>query len=258
MTFSGTLPRRWRARFRVRRRQPPLRRLGPAAIPLSSGSLHSGRPPTNEELARELDVGPPEGVLYLTATSALEQFRSSRSATSTQRLQFGPAIKAAMEATGHRWLSRLDQRVCLLRALDNPPWGGDDMRRKLRRDAASWFDALVELDEEGRESGALLPPGRYVDPSVAALLGGLHDRARAEATAARHGRLPFEAAALRWLEEAFEPPPVAVMEGFTRLTPLQRAFIRRCIAAGTKLAIVVPGVEVRIEDLLPSRPSTSG
>jgi hypothetical protein len=202
---------------------------------------YSGRPPTNEELACKLDLGPPEGVLFLTATSALERFRRPRFATNAQRLQFGPAIRAAMEATGHRWLLRLDQRVCLLRALDNPPWGGDDMRRKLRSDAAAWFDALVELDEEGRQDGATLPSERYVDPSVATLLGGLHDRARAEAMAARDGRLPFEVAALRWLEEAFDPPPVAVMEGFTRLTPLQRVFIRRCITAGTKLALVVPG-----------------
>jgi hypothetical protein len=209
----------------------------PSVIRLTYG----GRPPTNDELACELDLGPPEGVLFLTATAALERLRKPRFATGAQRLQFGPTIRDTMEATGHRWLSRLDQRVCLLRALDNPPSGGDDMRRKLRSDAAAWFDALVELDEEGREGGALLPPERYVDPSVAVLLGGLHDRARAEATAAQDGRLPFEAAALRWLEEAFEPPPVAVMEGFTRLTPLQRAFIRRCIAAGTELVLVVPG-----------------
>lgn len=213
----------------------------PGGQPSVTRLTYTGRPPTNDELARELDLGPPEGVLFLTATAALEQLRSPRFAANMQRLQFGPAIRAAMEATGHGWLSRLDQRVCLLRALDNPPWGGDDMRRKLRSDAAAWFDALVELDEEGREGGALLQSERYVDPGVATLLGGLHDRARAEAAAARDGRLPFEAAALRWLEDAFEPPPVAVMEGFTRLTPLQRAFIRRCIAAGTKLALVVPG-----------------
>ncbi len=202
---------------------------------------YSGRPPTDEELVGELDLGPPEGTLYLTATAALEQMRKRRFAAETQRLQFGPAIRAAMEVTGYRWLSRLDQRVCLLRALDDPPTGGADMRLKLRRDAAAWFDALVELDEEGRDSGGPLDPTRYVDPGVVSLLASLHDRARVEAAAAREGRLPLEAAALRWLDQAFEPPSVVVMEGFTRLTPMQRAFIQRCTAAGTKLALVVPG-----------------
>jgi hypothetical protein len=212
----------------------------PAVIRLT----YSGRPPTDEELDRELTLGPSEGMLYLTATAALEKLRAPRFGGGVQRLQFGPAIRGAMKATGQYWLSRVEQRVCLLRALDDPASSGAELRLRLRRDAAAWFDALVELDEEGRfRGGPPLDPAKYVDPAVADLLGRLHDRAMAEADAAREGRLPFEAAALRWLEEAFEPPRIVVMEGFTRLTHLQRAFIRRCITADTRLALIVPGSE---------------
>ena len=44
------------------------------------------------------------------------------------------------------------------------------------------------------------------------------------------GEVIFEAAAREFLQNGdFQPPPLVVMEGFTRLTPLQQLFVDRCL-----------------------------
>jgi hypothetical protein len=54
-------------------------------------------------------------------------------------------------------------------------------------------------------------------------------------------RQTFEESARQYLATQYVPTPIVVMEGFTRLTPLQQAFIERCAEVpGLRLWIVLP------------------
>ncbi|GHO61329.1 hypothetical protein KSC_002210 [Ktedonobacter sp. SOSP1-52] len=128
-----------------------------------------------------------------------------------------------------RIATRVSELVHLRRAvfsLDLEP----EMREQVLRDRYAWIEAIRAVEEEGLDLtvSSLEHENLFVDPAVAELMGKIQTSFRQQLTS--QDEVLFETAARAFLlSDDFQPPPLVVMEGFTRLTPLQLLFVERCL-----------------------------
>jgi hypothetical protein len=104
-----------------------------------------------------------------------------------------------------------------------------ERREQLRRDRYAWIEAFRAVEEQGLDlTNPLEHEHLFVHPDVAVLMGEMQAGFRQQLDS--QGEVTFEAAARAFfLSDDFQPPPLVVMEGFTRLTPLQLLFVKRCL-----------------------------
>jgi hypothetical protein len=237
---------------------------------------YESKPPSNELLRHLLALPDPldptptpePDYWYLVPTAGLEHARSGLAPRtqlyerlnrnphdhqeSEARLLFRKAIQHLIEATGKwRIARRLDEVVHLRRAIDRVTLADEGFREQIRHDLYAWLDAFHELEERGldlgTEKGVEESALAFVHREVAHLMGILQRHYHSEL--AGHGVQSFEIAARAFLLSAdFHPPATVVMEGFTRLTELQKLFLERCSAhPGCTVVIIIPYVESQAE-----------
>lgn len=203
---------------------------------------YEGFPPSNETLVEALGIGDGH-FLYLTATAAQAGARRDLAPAAQRHAERGPQIvfhQALRHLMDTAVLTRSEQRIMLQRKADVLAAQDESRRRQLRHDAEAWTDVLSELDAQGIDLGSGVPvdvEARLVHPGIADLMVTLQSAVRGAEHEA--GRLTFEHGARRFLDEAFDPPPAVVLEGFTFLTPLQRHFVERC-SSRCHVRFVVP------------------
>ncbi len=188
---------------------------------------------------------------YLVATGALERLRGADFQSPLQLVDRNDAPRAQPVLVFHkvlrhwvreRTLRRYEERTLLVRVMRDIAASDETRRRMLEHDVLAWRDVLVRLDEEGidLEDGV---PGAISERLVRASLGPfLRElqrlfRARVGHTGAGGS---FEYVARRFLARGFRPPQVVVLEGFTRLTELQRFFVHCCVERGALVVVIRP------------------
>ena len=157
---------------------------------------------------------------------------------SKPQLVFHQAIRALM---GTPVLSRAEEQTLIARAARKVAAGNEAAAEALRHDVFSWRDALTSLDEHGYDLLERLPEeveSRVVHPEVGRVLQALQREYRI--LQQDEQKRPFEAAARAFLEKAFRPTPLVIMEGFSRLTPLQRLFLDRSCQLGADVVLIHP------------------
>lgn len=218
---------------------------------------YEGEPPHDEVLRKHLGLPylkrwrgtvPMPDYWYLVPTAGLEwqrrnlapniQIQERLRRNTDSRNEFGVKLlfrKALMHfmALGPkpRIAPRISELVHLRRAmlsldLEQEP----ERREQLRRDRYAWIEAFRAVEEQGYDlaGNPLEYEHRFVHPDVAVLMGKMQAGFRQQLES--HDEVTFEAAARAFLlSDDFQPPPLVVMEGFTRLTPLQQLFVERCL-----------------------------
>jgi hypothetical protein len=215
-----------------------------------------GDPPTAQELDQAIGLSPDQPCTYIVATSALEHQRAAEGLGGLHQLRKelrrGVAEPEAMQLVFHkalrhfirqRVLTRAEEGVMLHRAGHEVMARDAQAAAQVARDVLRWREVLAELEEEGVD---LQRPGGtcaedWAHPAlrdVARALQGAYRRTRQQAG---QNLFSFEEVARNHLDTAFRPTPVVVMEGFTRLTPLQRRFVETCARhPGCHVWLVVP------------------
>ena len=221
---------------------------------------YAGRPPTAAEIAKAVGIhlGTPEAprpYTYLVATAALERQRSKDGLGGQHQLKkqlsadANPAEemqllfhKALRHFIARPTLRRTEERVLIQRAIRDLAQGERTVADQLRRDVFAWRDVLAEMEEEGLDLAAGGGSGmEWAHPDLERIAAQLQSTYRKMRRSSDFARPTFEEAARRYLRTGYVPTPVVVMEGFTRLTPLQQEFIERCAGmAGIRLWIVLP------------------
>jgi hypothetical protein len=243
----------------------PPKTIVPEDIPTTSSDLsrqaqviflnYEGEPPHDEVLRQHLGLpylnawkgtNPMPDYWYLVPTAGLEwkrrnlaptiqvQERLRRKPNSRDefgvKLLFRKALQHFMSlGPKPRIATRVSELVHLRRAmkfLELEP----EMREQLRKDRYAWIEAFRDVEEQGLDLtvNPLEYEHLFVHPEVANLMGkmqaGFHQQL------ASQGELTFETAARAFLlSDDFQPPPLVIMEGFTRLTPLQLLFVESCL-----------------------------
>lgn len=216
---------------------------------------YEGEPPSDDVLRTHLGLpylnrwkgtDPMPDYWYLVPTAGLEwqrrnlapniqiQERLRREADSREefgvKLLFRKALVHFM-ALGPkpRIATRVSELVHLRRAMLSLELDSE-RREQLRRDRYAWIEAFraVEEQEDIDLTNPVENEQRFVHPDVAGLMreiqAGFHQQLDSQ------GEKTFEVAAREFLRsDDFQPPPLVVMEGFTRLTPLQLLFVERCL-----------------------------
>ena len=223
---------------------------------------YAGRPPTAAEIADAvgIDLNPDPSAVqrphtYLVATAALERQRSRDGLGGQHQLkkQFDPARepveemqllfhKALRHFIGRPVLSRAEERVLIQRTIHEIAQGNLAVSDQLRRDVFAWRDVLAEIEEEGIDLAAGGVGGaQWAHPDLENIAAQLQSTYRKMRRSSARARQTFEESARQYLATHYVPTPIVVMEGFTRLTPLQQAFIERCAEVpGLRLWIVLP------------------
>lgn len=228
------------------------------SAPLSNatGSLHflefDGDPLSNAQLQGLIPELRDEHVSYsyIVATGALERVRSEMFHPDLQMVEPDDAEEAKPVLVFHKVLRhfvrqpnlrRFEERTLLLRAVREV--AKDPTRRALlERDALAWREALVELDGAGFDLSRKIPQevkDRLVREDLGDMLRDLQMGFREQMR--RHGpERNFEWVGREFLDTVFRPTELVVLEGFSRFTPLQEHFLRRCIALGAHVVVVRP------------------
>jgi hypothetical protein len=181
---------------------------------------------------------------YITATAALKAERTregvfashQRDARTTDPvLRFDEVLRERFPSPV---LSRTRERIYLLRAIKRALASDAKVENFVRRDVASWLDALAELAHRGIDLTRDPAPAEILSTIVGETLRTLQRAHRDERPSA--ALRTFEEAAYELLQGRVELGEVVVMEGFTFLTPLQRRFVDACLAQGTSVYFVHP------------------
>lgn len=253
---------------RVPRTPSPAVTLTTPVFPDSEGEVeqpitilrYAGRPPTAEEIARAIGFSAdkpevPRPYTYLVATAALERQRSKDGLGGQHQLkkQLHEEAKPAeeMQLLFHKvlrhfiakpTLRRTEERVLIQRAIRDLAGGDHMVADQLRRDVFAWRDVLAELEEEGLDLAAGGSSAmEWAHPDLERIAARLQSTYRKMRRSSDFARPTFEESARQYLRTGYVPTPIVVMEGFTRLTPLQQEFIERCAnTAGIHLWIVLP------------------
>ncbi len=195
--------------------------------------LYAGDPPGLTDIANRF--GLTRECTFLTANSAIERRRLDEFAApdalhlrpTGQQAQGGPVLafnKAVRHVMATPVFSRTEERVLFRRAIAALGLPGTEVQR-LRRDARLWVEALAALDARGVPFDAAAVAGMTVAPELDRRLAEIGAATRALQTRTEEGRLGFERTAWEWIAAGAQPIQRLVMEGFTFLTPLQRALI---------------------------------
>ncbi|MGO4478695.1 NERD domain-containing protein [Massilia sp. 2TAF26] len=235
----------------------------PVSIPVPQGQggpginilRYPGRPPTADELRQMLHIDEGTPYTYLVATAGLERRRRKQGFGGQHQLKkdlrahverpeemqlvFHKALRHFM---ARPMLTRTEERVLIQRAIKALAQDDRTVADQLRRDVFAWRDVLAELEEQGVDLSVGDPhPAQWAHPeleTIATSLQGIYRKLRCGADGTK---LTFEEAARHYLSLSYVPTPIVVMEGFTRLTPLQQEFIECCArSAGVSLWIVLP------------------
>lgn len=219
---------------------------------------YGGDPRTAQELAQAMGLSLDRPCTYIVATAALERQRAAEGMGGPhqlrKQLRRGVAQSEAMQLVFHkalrhfvrqRVLTRAEEGVMLHRAIREVMAGDALASAQVARDVLRWREVLAELEEEGVDlespSVTAAAAGDWAHPSlrdVARALQGAYRRTRQQAG---QNLYSFEEVARNHLDTTFRPTPVVVMEGFTRLTPLQRRFVETCARhPGCHVWLVVP------------------
>lgn len=221
---------------------------------------YAGRPPTVAEIAAVAGIDSdtpevPRPYTYLVATAALERQRSKDGLGGQHQLkkQLREDAKPAeeMQLLFHKalrhfiatpTLKRTEERVLIQRAIRDLAQGERTVADQLRRDVFAWRDVLAEMEEEGLDLAAGGGNGmEWAHPDLERIASQLQSTYRKMRRSSDFARPTFEEAARQYLRKGYVPTSIVVMEGFTRLTPLQQEFIERCAGtAGIQLWIVLP------------------
>lgn len=221
---------------------------------------YAGRPPTAAEIAAAVGidggaVGVSRPYTYLVATAALERQRSRdglggqhqlkkqlhANATPPEEMQL-LFHKALRHFIARPMLTRTEERVLIQRAIRDLAQGDRVVADQLRRDVFAWRDVLAEMEEEGLDlAGEGGGDGRWAHPDLKRIATQLQSTYRKMRRSSGRAKPTFEESARQYLQVGYVPTELVVMEGFTRLTPLQQEFIERCAGiSGLHLWIVLP------------------
>lgn len=243
----------WAALCGIFQSRPPV----PAGDPVKVRFIrYDGRALDADRIRAEIPELDDEQVTwcYIVATGALERLRAKDFHSPLQSVEPDDAERAGPVMVFHKvmrhWvrerkLRRMEERTLLLRAMREMAAVDEHRRSMLEHDVLAWRDVLVHLDEEGLQLDGPLPED-FVDslvrPSLGPFIQDLQSRFR-EIVEAHGVGGTYERIVRRFLEDGFRPPNVVVMEGFTRLTGLQRLFVQRCVEQGALLVLVLPYCE---------------
>ncbi|GEO12625.1 hypothetical protein [Microvirga aerophila] len=216
---------------------------------------YTGTPPSAQQLCSTIGIGLEAPYTYLVATAALERRRSAEAlggqhqvrknlrsdAEQTEEVQL-LFSKALRHFISRPILSRSEERVLIRRAIREVAEHDAYAAEQLRHDVFAWRDVLAELEEAGIDLAVSSGSTNHdwADPALRDLAVRLQASFRRQRQNAGRRRETFEGAARHYLDHVYEPTPTVVMEGFTRLTPLQRHFIWRCAEKGARVWVVQP------------------
>lgn len=215
---------------------------------------YEGEPPHEEVLRKHLGLpylktwkgmNPMPDYWYLVPTAGLEWQRRNLAPTiqiqerlrrqANNQHDFGVKLlfrKALMHFMALGPKPRIATRVSELVHLRRVVFSSLDARKQEQvwRDRYAWIEALRAMEEQGLDltNNPLEYEHLFVHPDVAKLMGEIQTGFRQQLE--EQGEVTFEAAAREFLlSDDFQPPPLVIMEGFTRLTPLQLLFVDRCL-----------------------------
>ncbi|UBV45529.1 exodeoxyribonuclease V subunit gamma (plasmid) [Deinococcus taeanensis] len=217
---------------------------------------YEGSPPLPEDLEEvvpELAAASKHDYWYLVATSGLAHLRRDLAPEIqiVERLNQAtrlPGVKMQFrQALGHLILVEDNQlpatkfeEVTSFKRVTGLMEQDQTRSEQLKRDRYSWLEALRAVEERGWnvKIDQIELVQHFAHPRLAQLLGEVQSDFHAELAA--KGKFTFEQGARAFLQRAaFRPPKTVIMEGFTRLTPLQQTFIERCLEVGNCHVIMV-------------------
>lgn len=205
---------------------------------------YPGDPPSADAIRDRLGLRGAR-YLYVTATKALAAARRdlahpSQTPTGAPEpaVRFEELLRHLMR--GRAVLSPTHQRLFLQRGI-RAALADRRLAASVLHDLSVWLGALNELEARGADVTAGFPPdleAELTSPVLGPVLTELQKACRNARPAGTPA--PYEEAARTFLDAAFRPPPVVVMEGFTFLVPLQTHFVRRCLERGSRVVFVHP------------------
>ncbi|MDM0115656.1 hypothetical protein QTI66_26135 [Variovorax sp. J22R133] len=217
---------------------------------------YRGRPPSGEDILKLVGVNAGTPYTYLVATAALERdrrregiggqhqlmkdLRKDAPHPEEMQLLFWKSLRYFI---GRPVLRRSEQLLMLQRAIRAVAGQDKRMADQLHHDVFAWRDVFVELEEAGEAEAAeiIKDETNWSHPSLRKVAGALRAAYQKESQVSAPGTSSFEDVAGRYLESGYLPTPVVILEGFTRLTTLQRRFIQHCAGrAGCQLWVIQP------------------
>jgi hypothetical protein len=216
---------------------------------------YSGRPLTPAEIRSELGVTAESPYTFVVATAALERRRAEEQLGGQHQVEkvlvSGKPPKERMLMTftqvlrhfmRRRVLSRSEERVLMHRAIVAVAHADPLAGAQLKHDVFAWRDLLGDLEEGGLDLALGSHPDEpeWAAPELRDLAVRLQQAFRKEREHAGSATHTFEAAARKYLRQSYEPTPLVILEGFTRLTPLQHYYIKRCLELGATVCVVQP------------------
>lgn len=219
----------------------------PSDPPRSIGTInvlrYSGRPPTGAEILQAIGIEPGSPYTYLVATAALERHRRRgglggqhqlkkdlrKEALQPEEMQL-LFWKALRHFIGRPVLKRSEQLLLLQRAIRAVAGQDSRMADQLRHDVFAWRDVFADLEEAGEAMAAQIIANEadWSHPSLSRVAQALQAAYRKERHTAARAAHSFEDLAGQYIVRGYRPTPVVILEGFTRLTTLQRRFIEHC------------------------------
>ena len=232
---------------------------------------YTGDPPSARELQKMIGVPRSSSgrkmrgaYTYIVATSALEYKRSREGFAPSHQvvkrlgrddlppfedthLRFSRVMRHLVQqsAPAIKWpLSKTDERVLFARAMGDDIFSGSEKKR-LRHDLFVWLDTFVNLYESGEElsEGNIASlQARLVNPGLADIIVKLEKAYRTISNKNADGRQSLAKAARQYLanDQLYIPTPLVILEGFSRLTSLQKFFIERSLAGGARVCLLYP------------------
>ena len=202
---------------------------------------YSGNPPSNQQLRRVISHANTPDFICVVATRALERVRGLLAPPSQvdeggeKHLVFHQFVRHLMPKN---LLTRTEDAILLQRAAHAVATENAQLKRQLVHDVGAWRDAIAMLDEWGLDATDASVRDALVLENLSVLLEKLQDAHRTQRKGSN--RRPFESAARKFLTEDFEAPSTVIMEGFSRLTRLQSAFLKQCLEGGSTVYVVQP------------------
>lgn len=191
-----------------------------------------GVPPSDDAIRAQF--GLTGAYTYVVATTAQEDLRKALAtpAQADEHSPLGVALvfhKAVRMLMGGHPISRTEERVLASRAIPSVA-ASDDERQRLAHDASTWAEVLADLDGRGVDltdaAVAAAHAPLWVDPKVGELLAALQQARRDPVVTGHTGPADgFESLARQWLLDRPALGHTVVLDGFTRLTDLQRLMI---------------------------------
>jgi hypothetical protein len=217
---------------------------------------YTGAPPSAAQLREAIGLEPDTSYTYLVATAALERHRRGEGLGGDHQVakDLRPEAdrpeetlllfhRALRHFIGQPLLGRAEERTLIQRAIRDLAQQDKCVAEQLRHDVFAWRDVLAELEEAGIDINLVDPAhdDDWAHPDLRRVAGQLQAAYRRQRRAAGRGKSTFEEATRQYLAHGYRPTPVIVLEGFTRLTHLQRYFIETCAACpGIRIWIVQP------------------